>query len=143
MEVPIMATTAITVPLATTARPIAPSHPTPATRKAHLSNAALSTEPRLPCQASSLDLWFAETPHELDQAKQLCAGCPIRVSCLAGALHRREPCGVWGGEVLHRGTIVAHQPTRRRPRTTIVDRSRSHRRQAVEHRAVARIGENQ
>jgi WhiB family redox-sensing transcriptional regulator len=143
MEVPLVATTAIAVPLVTTARSIALPHPTPATHKARLSNAALSTELRLPCQASTPDLWFAETPHELDQAKQLCAGCPIRASCLAGALHRREPWGVWGGEILHRGTIVTHQPTRRRPRTTIMDRSRSHRRQAVEHRAVARIGENQ
>jgi WhiB family redox-sensing transcriptional regulator len=114
MEVPLVATTAITVPLTTTARPIALSHPTPATRKARLSDAALSTELWLPCQLSTPDLWFAETPHELDQAKQLCAGCPIRAKCLAGALHRREPWGVWGGEILHRGTIVTHQPTRRR-----------------------------
>jgi WhiB family redox-sensing transcriptional regulator len=143
MEVPLMATTAIAVPLTTTARPIALSHPRPATRKARLSDAALSTELRLPCQLSTPDLWFAETPHELDQAKQLCGGCPIRAKCLAGALHRREPWGVWGGEILHRGAIVAHQPTRRRPRTTMVDRSRSDRLQAVGHRVAARIGENQ
>jgi WhiB family redox-sensing transcriptional regulator len=112
-----VATTTIVSPLVTTARSIVISHPQPAARKARLSD-ALSTELRLPCQVSTVDLWFSETTREVQQAKQLCGGCPIRVRCLAGALHRREPWGVWGGEILHRGTIVAHQPTRRRPRKT-------------------------
>jgi WhiB family redox-sensing transcriptional regulator len=111
-----VATTAIVVPLVTTARSIAPSHPEPTARKARLSDVALTTELRPPCQISTVDLWFAETPHELEQAKQLCGGCPVRVRCLAGAVHRREPWGVWGGEIFHRGTIVAHKLTRGRPR---------------------------
>jgi WhiB family redox-sensing transcriptional regulator len=111
-----VATTAIVLPLVTAARSVALSHPQPAARKARLPDAALSSELRPPCQVSTVDLWFAETPHELEQAKKLCGGCPVRVRCLSGALHRREPWGVWGGEILHRGTIVAHQPTRRRPR---------------------------
>jgi WhiB family redox-sensing transcriptional regulator len=115
-EMPTVATTTIISPLDTTARSIALSHPQPAGRKARPSDATLNTELRPPCQVSTVDLWFSETPHEVQQAKQLCGGCPIRVKCLAGALHRREPWGVWGGKILHRGTIVAHQPTRRRPR---------------------------
>ena len=32
----------------------------------------------LPCRRDP-DLWFAENPRDLDQAKALCADCPIRV----------------------------------------------------------------
>jgi WhiB family redox-sensing transcriptional regulator len=32
-----------------------------------------------------------------ERAKKVCARCPIRDACLAGALARREPYGVWGG----------------------------------------------
>ena len=37
-----------------------------------------STRRDLPCRASNPDLWFAEAPAELEQAKALCAQCPIR-----------------------------------------------------------------
>ena len=62
------------------------------------------------------DLWFAETPGELEQAKGLCQDCPARLACLAGALERREPWGVWGGEIFERGTIIARKRPRGRPR---------------------------
>lgn len=69
----------------------------------------------LPCRRDP-DLWFAEKPAELEQAKILCADCPIRVECLAGALERAEPWGVWGGEIFERGTVVARKRPRGRPR---------------------------
>lgn len=31
------------------------------------------------------------------KAKQICAGCQVRVECLDWALSTREPHGVWGG----------------------------------------------
>ncbi len=34
--------------------------------------------PVLPCHAGDPDLWFAETPADLERAKALCGGCPIR-----------------------------------------------------------------
>lgn len=70
----------------------------------------------VPCRVQNADLWFADTPSELDQAKTMCQDCPARVACLAGALERREPWGVWGGEIFERGAIVARKRPRGRPR---------------------------
>ena len=69
----------------------------------------------LPC-GTSPDLFFAESPRDVARAKELCAGCPVRAACLAGALRRGEPWGVWGGELLLRGTIVPTKRARGRPR---------------------------
>jgi WhiB family redox-sensing transcriptional regulator len=70
----------------------------------------------LPCQVRDADLWFAETPAELELAKSLCETCPAQQACLLGALERREPCGVWGGEIFERGSIIARKRPRGRPR---------------------------
>nr|WP_283818653.1 WhiB family transcriptional regulator [Jatrophihabitans telluris] len=70
----------------------------------------------LPCQVGDSDLWFAESPSELEQAKAHCAGCPVRTGCLAGALDRREPWGVWGGEIFSQGAVIARKRPRGRPR---------------------------
>jgi len=70
----------------------------------------------LPCWTADPDLFFAETPAVLEQAKALCLGCPARAACLAGALARREPYGVWGGELLMQGVVVPRKRPRGRPR---------------------------
>ena len=69
----------------------------------------------LPCTQDP-ELFFAESPQDVEQAKALCRGCRARLACLAGALERGEPWGVWGGELLIRGTIVARKRPRGRPR---------------------------
>jgi WhiB family redox-sensing transcriptional regulator len=61
-------------------------------------------------------LFFAERATDVESAKALCADCPIRTSCLLGALERREPWGVWGGEVFVDGVVVPHKRGRGRPR---------------------------
>jgi WhiB family transcriptional regulator, redox-sensing transcriptional regulator len=71
----------------------------------------------LPCTLDP-DLFFAESPPDVEQAKTMCRGCQARIACLAGALQRREPCGVWGGELLIRGAIVPRKRPRGRPRKT-------------------------
>nr|WP_043662124.1 WhiB family transcriptional regulator [Thermocrispum municipale] len=76
----------------------------------------LSADLNLPCHAGDPDLWFAEAPADLERAKRLCAGCPVRDACLAGALERGEPWGVWGGEIFQRGVIIARKRPRGRPR---------------------------
>lgn len=70
----------------------------------------------LPCRVQDPDLWFAESPSDLDRAKALCTDCPVRAECLSGALARREPWGVWGGEIFERGAVIARKRPRGRPR---------------------------
>ena len=71
---------------------------------------------RAPCEVSDPELWFSETPDGVEQAKALCRGCPLRESCLVGALERREPWGVWGGELFVSGVVVPRKRPRGRPR---------------------------
>uniref|UniRef100_UPI00404B2504 WhiB family transcriptional regulator n=1 Tax=Georgenia sp. M64 TaxID=3120520 RepID=UPI00404B2504 len=70
-----------------------------------------------PCQvADDTDLWFAERTADVERAKALCRACPVREACLAGAVERAEPWGVWGGEVFVDGVVVARKRGRGRPR---------------------------
>lgn len=78
------------------------------------SGASSAAGQNLPCSANP-DLWFGESPRELEKAKALCAHCPVRAVCLEGALSRREPCGVWGGEIFERGIVIARKRPRGRP----------------------------
>ena len=72
----------------------------------------------LPCTEDP-ELFFAESPQDVEQAKAMCRGCPARLACLAGALERREPWGVWGGELLMHGAIVPRKRPRGRPRKVV------------------------
>jgi WhiB family redox-sensing transcriptional regulator len=69
----------------------------------------------LPCQTHA-DKFFADAPAVLAEAKSLCAPCPVRDLCLAGALERHEPHGVWGGQIFIGGVVVPAKPPRGRPR---------------------------
>ncbi len=73
----------------------------------------------LPCSEEP-DLFFAESPADVESAKALCRDCPARLACLAGAVERREPWGVWGGELFLRGEIIPRKRPRGRPRKTDV-----------------------
>ena len=74
----------------------------------------------LPCRGTDdPDLWFAESPALLEQAKVLCGECPVRDACLAGALDRGEPWGVWGGEIFERGAVIPRKRPRGRPRKVV------------------------
>ncbi len=73
---------------------------------------------RLPCRREDPELFFAESPRDVEIAKALCTTCPVRRECLAGALARQEPWGVWGGELLLRGTVIPRKRPRGRPRKT-------------------------
>ena len=75
----------------------------------------------LPCRLADPELFFAESPADVETAKALCVDCPIRTECLAGALDRREPWGVWGGELFIAGVVVARKRPRGRPRKNPVE----------------------
>ncbi len=77
-------------------------------------------EDPLPCRREDPELFFAESPQDVELAKALCGSCPVRSACLAGALERREPWGVWGGQLVVQGTVVPRKRPRGRPRKTEV-----------------------
>lgn len=70
----------------------------------------------IPCRTNDAELWFAESPADVEAAKALCQNCPVMSACLAGALERREPWGVWGGQLIISGAVVARKRPRGRPR---------------------------
>jgi WhiB family redox-sensing transcriptional regulator len=70
----------------------------------------------LPCHNANPETFFSEEKTVIEQAKRLCAPCPVRNECLKGALSRQEPCGVWGGELFHEGRVIAERRGVGRPR---------------------------
>ena len=49
------------------------------------------------CRAANVELFYPPSGCTARTAKAWCAVCPVRESCLADALERRERHGVWGG----------------------------------------------
>jgi WhiB family transcriptional regulator, redox-sensing transcriptional regulator len=75
---------------------------------------ALMADRRIPC-TDQPDLWFSDRPAEIEQAKALCGTCPVQAECLAAALNRSEPWGVWGGQLFEHGVVIARKRRRGRP----------------------------
>ena len=66
--------------------------------------------------ATMTALFFSEELVDIIAAKAICDGCAVREQCLRGALERGEPWGVWGGQLLLNGKILAQKRRRGRPR---------------------------
>jgi WhiB family redox-sensing transcriptional regulator len=64
---------------------------------------------------SMTELFFSEQLDDIAAAKAFCQECPVKDTCLEGAATRREPWGVWGGELFVNGKIVAQKRKRGRP----------------------------
>ena len=64
---------------------------------------------------SMTELFFSEQLDDIAAAKAFCTECPVREDCLDSALARREPWGVWGGELFVHGKVVAQKRKRGRP----------------------------
>ena len=64
---------------------------------------------------SLTELFFSEQIPDILRAKEICRACPLAVPCLEGAIARREPWGVWGGELFLNGHILSHKRKRGRP----------------------------
>ncbi|MEZ5118446.1 MAG: WhiB family transcriptional regulator [Candidatus Nanopelagicales bacterium] len=69
----------------------------------------------IPCSTGPADLWFSDVADEINRARALCVGCPMRRECLRGALERAETCGVWGGELFLAGLPVPSPKRNGRP----------------------------
>ncbi|GAA1394666.1 WhiB family transcriptional regulator [Luteococcus peritonei] len=68
------------------------------------------------CIEADPTIFFSDDMSVVARAKQVCADCPVRQQCLAGALERREPHGVWGGELFEAGAVIERKRPRGRPR---------------------------
>lgn len=64
---------------------------------------------------SLVDMFFSDEIPDIAAAKVICRECPLQEPCFAGALERREPWGVWGGQLLHNGKVLAQKRKRGRP----------------------------
>ncbi len=61
-------------------------------------------------------LFFSDQIPDIARAKQICATCPVIDACLERAIDRREPWGVWGGQLFVNGKILPQKRRRGRPR---------------------------
>jgi WhiB family transcriptional regulator, redox-sensing transcriptional regulator len=59
--------------------------------------------------------FFSDELADIAAAKRVCADCPVIAPCLEGALRRREPWGVWGGQLFSDGRIQTVKRRRGRP----------------------------
>ncbi len=66
-------------------------------------------------EAAMASLFFSEQIDDIARAKAICVGCEVQVPCLEGAAARREPWGVWGGQLFANGKILAQKRKRGRP----------------------------
>jgi len=80
---------------------------------------------RAACRGADLNLFFGPRRERADQrlrrleeAKRLCARCPVREACLDFALRSREEFGVWGGltETERRHLLAERRRHAERPR---------------------------
>lgn len=49
------------------------------------------------CNGLDPTIFFPDSDEATEEAKSICALCPVRLSCLEHALASRERDGVWGG----------------------------------------------
>ncbi len=61
------------------------------------------------------EIFFSEDLGDIAAAKRVCAECPVLAPCLEGALERREPWGVWGGQLFMNGKMLTVKRRRGRP----------------------------
>ena len=94
------------------------------TKRAHAAVGAAGDEPgavRVPVarcadgNGTMVGLFFSDHVVDIARARAMCALCPLQSQCLADALEREEPWGVWGGQLLSGGRIIADKRPCGRP----------------------------
>jgi hypothetical protein len=61
------------------------------------------------------ELFFSDEIPDIRAAKAICGTCDLAAECLDGALERREPWGVWGGQLFREGKVLPVKRPRGRP----------------------------
>jgi WhiB family transcriptional regulator, redox-sensing transcriptional regulator len=65
---------------------------------------------RAACRGIDPEVFFPVTDEDAEEAKAICATCPVREACLEYALAHREREGVWGGATeRERRRIIRHR----------------------------------
>jgi len=98
--------------------PLAPDSPRPPGSHEAIDESLAARTPVARCadgNGTLTGLFFSDNVIDIARAKAMCALCPLRFECLQGALAREEPWGVWGGELLSGGRIVANKRPCGRP----------------------------
>jgi len=70
------------------------------------AESATGVRPWVPPCTREPDLFFAESPADVETAKALCRGCAARLACLAGARERHVP----GGARARRTSLPSQEP---------------------------------
>jgi WhiB family redox-sensing transcriptional regulator len=60
-------------------------------------------------------LFFSDDEFDIARAKAICSKCGLAPGCLDSAIDRAEAYGVWGGQLLVDGMVVAVKRVRGRP----------------------------
>jgi WhiB family redox-sensing transcriptional regulator len=64
------------------------------------------------CREVGTEVFFLESGAnavDIAAAKQICAGCPVRATCLADAIERGERFGIWGGLTERERRALGHR----------------------------------
>ncbi len=71
----------------------------PGTSEVHAILEGKDWRMRAACRHARPDLFFPEhtAGPEIQQAKQICDGCPVRARCLDWAISNGASAGIWGG----------------------------------------------
>ncbi|WP_225640957.1 WhiB family transcriptional regulator [Streptomyces werraensis] len=86
---------------------------------------------RAACRTADAEELFAEGGGQ-NQAKAICAGCPVITECLAYALDHRIAHGVWGGMTeRERRSLLRRRPTVTSWRTLLEAARAEHGQQAL------------
>ena len=57
----------------------------------------LSWRQHAACRGIDPNIFYPASDEDAEEAKGICAACPVRQACLEYALANRERDGVWGG----------------------------------------------
>lgn len=62
-----------------------------------MSRTDMTWRQRGACNGLDPEVFFPESEEAAEEAKAICAECPVRIACLEHALASHERDGVWGG----------------------------------------------